>query len=135
MMPHHWRPLAHERNSIFKCKQHTCTLHDPWCCVQNLFREHYLVRPAFVTVLTSNVAAKSIGYYYFVTSSNSYTIRMFTMFSCSIVRTRITKILDLRLSANDSCSRIQTTNAPLAVPTTCATQTVQLQVDSYVLNV
>jgi len=22
--------LAHERNSIFKCKQHTCTLHDPW---------------------------------------------------------------------------------------------------------
>ena len=20
-MPHHWRPLAHERNSIFKCKQ------------------------------------------------------------------------------------------------------------------
>ena len=26
----HWRPLAHERNSIFKCKQHTCTLHDPW---------------------------------------------------------------------------------------------------------
>jgi len=31
MMPHHWRPLAHERNSIFKCKQHTCTLHDPWC--------------------------------------------------------------------------------------------------------
>ena len=30
MMPHHWRPLAHERNSIFKCKQHTCTLHDPW---------------------------------------------------------------------------------------------------------
>jgi len=22
-------PLAHERNSIFKCKQHTCTLHDP----------------------------------------------------------------------------------------------------------
>jgi len=30
MIPHHWRPLAHERNSIFKCKQHTCTLHDPW---------------------------------------------------------------------------------------------------------
>ena len=30
MMPHHWRPLAHEQNSIFKCKQHTCTLHDPW---------------------------------------------------------------------------------------------------------
>jgi len=30
MMQHHWRPLAHERNSIFKCKQHTCTLHDPW---------------------------------------------------------------------------------------------------------
>jgi len=30
MMPHHWRPLAHERNSIFKCKQQTCTLHDPW---------------------------------------------------------------------------------------------------------
>ena len=28
MMPHHWRPLAHEQNSIFKCKQHTCTLHD-----------------------------------------------------------------------------------------------------------
>ena len=24
MMPHHWRPLAHEQNSIFKCKQHTC---------------------------------------------------------------------------------------------------------------
>ena len=23
-------PLAHEQNSIFKCKQHTCTLHDPW---------------------------------------------------------------------------------------------------------
>jgi len=23
-------PLAHERNSIFKCKQNTCTLHDPW---------------------------------------------------------------------------------------------------------
>jgi len=23
-------PLAHKRNSIFKCKQHTCTLHDPW---------------------------------------------------------------------------------------------------------
>ena len=23
-------PLAHERNSIFKWKQHTCTLHDPW---------------------------------------------------------------------------------------------------------
>jgi len=23
MMPHHWRPLAHEQNSIFKCKQHT----------------------------------------------------------------------------------------------------------------
>ena len=22
--------LAHKRNSIFKCKQHTCTLHDPW---------------------------------------------------------------------------------------------------------
>jgi len=22
--------LAHEQNSIFKCKQHTCTLHDPW---------------------------------------------------------------------------------------------------------
>jgi len=21
---------AHEQNSIFKCKQHTCTLHDPW---------------------------------------------------------------------------------------------------------
>ena len=21
-------PLAHEQNSIFKCKQHTCTLHD-----------------------------------------------------------------------------------------------------------
>ena len=30
MMPHHWRPLAHEQNSIFKCKQHTCTLHGPW---------------------------------------------------------------------------------------------------------
>jgi len=30
MMPHHWRPLAHEQNSIFKCKQHTCILHDPW---------------------------------------------------------------------------------------------------------
>jgi len=29
-MPHHWRPLAHEQNSIFKCKQHTCILHDPW---------------------------------------------------------------------------------------------------------
>jgi len=28
-MPHHLRPLAHERNFIFKCKQHTCTLHDP----------------------------------------------------------------------------------------------------------
>jgi len=27
MMPHHWRPLAHEKNSILKCKQHTCTLH------------------------------------------------------------------------------------------------------------
>ena len=26
--PSHWR--VHERNSIFKCKQHTCTLHDPW---------------------------------------------------------------------------------------------------------
>ena len=26
-MPHHWRPLAHERNSIFKCKQ---TVHGPW---------------------------------------------------------------------------------------------------------
>ena len=25
-MPHHWRPLAHERNSIFKCKQHTSCL-------------------------------------------------------------------------------------------------------------
>jgi len=24
------RPLAHKRSSIFKCKQHTCTLHDPW---------------------------------------------------------------------------------------------------------
>ena len=23
-------PLAHDRNSIFKCKQHTCTVHDPW---------------------------------------------------------------------------------------------------------
>ena len=23
-------PLAHEQNSIFKCKQHTCTLHDIW---------------------------------------------------------------------------------------------------------
>jgi len=23
-------PLAHERNSIFKYKQHTCTLHDSW---------------------------------------------------------------------------------------------------------
>jgi len=23
-------PLAHERNSIFNCEQHTCTLHDPW---------------------------------------------------------------------------------------------------------
>ena len=23
-------PLTHKRNSIFKCKQHTCTLHDPW---------------------------------------------------------------------------------------------------------
>ena len=23
-------PLAHKRHSIFKCKQHTCTLHDPW---------------------------------------------------------------------------------------------------------
>ena len=22
-------PLAHEQNSIFKCKQHTCTHHDP----------------------------------------------------------------------------------------------------------
>ena len=21
-MPHHWRPLGHERNSFFKCKQH-----------------------------------------------------------------------------------------------------------------
>ena len=30
MIPHHWPPLAHERNSIFKCKQHTCTLYDPW---------------------------------------------------------------------------------------------------------
>jgi len=30
MMPHHWRLLAHERNSIFKCKQQKCTLHDPW---------------------------------------------------------------------------------------------------------
>jgi len=26
-MPHHWRPLAHERNSIFKCKQ---TVNGPW---------------------------------------------------------------------------------------------------------
>jgi len=26
-MPHHWHPLAHERNSIFKCKQHI--FHDP----------------------------------------------------------------------------------------------------------
>jgi len=25
-MPHFWRPLAHKRNSIFKCKQHT--IHD-----------------------------------------------------------------------------------------------------------
>jgi len=23
-------PLAHERNYIFKCKQHTYSLHDPW---------------------------------------------------------------------------------------------------------
>jgi len=23
-------PLAHAQNSIFKCKQQTCTLHDPW---------------------------------------------------------------------------------------------------------
>ena len=23
-------PLAHKQNSIFKCKQYTCTLHDPW---------------------------------------------------------------------------------------------------------
>ena len=23
-------PLAHEQSSIFKCKQHTCTVHDPW---------------------------------------------------------------------------------------------------------
>jgi len=23
-------PLAHAQNSIFKCKQHTCTLHGPW---------------------------------------------------------------------------------------------------------
>jgi len=30
MIPHHWRPLAHERNSIFESKQHTCTLYDPW---------------------------------------------------------------------------------------------------------
>jgi len=28
MMPHNWRLLMHKRNSIFKCKQHTCTLHD-----------------------------------------------------------------------------------------------------------
>jgi len=26
-MPHHWRPLTHERNSIFKCKQ---TVNGPW---------------------------------------------------------------------------------------------------------
>jgi len=31
MMPHHWRPIAHERNSIFKCNQHTFTLqHKDW---------------------------------------------------------------------------------------------------------
>ena len=27
-MPHHWRPLAHDPNSIFKCKK--TYNHDPW---------------------------------------------------------------------------------------------------------
>jgi len=36
MMPHHWRPLAHEQNSLFKCKQHACTLHDPWGPEKNM---------------------------------------------------------------------------------------------------
>jgi len=27
-MPHHWRPLAHEQNSIFKCK--TTYMYTPW---------------------------------------------------------------------------------------------------------
>ena len=50
MMPHHGRPLAHERNSIFKCKQHTCNEHvhsmipedqknitTQWCSTGRLF--------------------------------------------------------------------------------------------------
>jgi len=32
MMPQHWRPLAHERHSIFKCKEHTYTLHTLFIC-------------------------------------------------------------------------------------------------------
>ena len=44
MMPHHWRPLAHEQNSIFKCKRHTCTLHDPWGqeSMPNIYHTNYL---------------------------------------------------------------------------------------------
>jgi len=29
-------PSAHEQNSIFKCKHHTCTLHDPWRPEKNM---------------------------------------------------------------------------------------------------
>jgi len=53
-------PLAHEQNSIFKCKQHKCTLHDPWgpekydytmmyiyiCCLY-IFNELHLVKEMF----------------------------------------------------------------------------------------
>ena len=60
-MPHHWRPITHERNSIFKCKQHTCTLHDPWgpektlqprslecwCYLLGLQRYHFVVHKIF----------------------------------------------------------------------------------------
>jgi len=35
MMPHHWRPLAHERNSISKCKQHT--INDSWGLEKELY--------------------------------------------------------------------------------------------------
>ena len=29
MMPHHWRTLAHERNSAFNPKHHSCTINHP----------------------------------------------------------------------------------------------------------
>jgi len=68
-LPHHWRPLAHERNSILTCTDKQHTIHDPWEPEQYNYTMKRLTMLFWITLLHHYYVYSKILYEVYVYES------------------------------------------------------------------